>query len=108
MIKVVLHRVLVKPDELAEVDDTHRRAKEMGIVIASDKELKRERAAVDTGTVLEVGTTAFKDFGTDAPIKVGDRIAYAKYGGKTVIDPKTKEELLILNDEDVICKFLEE
>lgn len=108
MIKVVLHRILVKPDQLEEVDETHRRAKEMGLVIASEKELKRERAAVDTGTVLEIGDTAFKDFNTDSPIKVGDRIAYAKYGGKAVVDPKTKEELLILNDEDVICKFLEE
>lgn len=108
MIKVVLHRILVKPDQLEEIDDTHRRAKEMGIVIASEKELKRERAAVDTGTVLEIGETAFKDFGTESPIKVGDRVAYAKYGGKTVTDPATKKELLILNDEDVICKFLEE
>jgi len=108
MISVVLHRILVQPDQLEEIDDTHRRAKEMGIVIASDKELKRERAAVDTGVVLAIGETAFKDFNTDSPIKVGDRIAFAKYGGKLVTDPFTKKEVLVLNDEDVICKFLEE
>jgi co-chaperonin GroES (HSP10) len=34
-------------------------------------------------------------------IKVGDHIYYARYAGKRVLTPDTKEELLYLNDEDV-------
>jgi co-chaperonin GroES (HSP10) len=39
--------------------------------------------------------------------KVGDTVGFAKFGGKFVTDPESKEELLVLNDEDIICVFKE-
>jgi len=93
----VLHRVLVKPDE-AEMTTAS------GIVLAVDP--KKERQAVEKGTILDLGDTAFLDFtkektGITLP-EVGDRIYYAKYAGKTVKDVDDSEYLL-LNDEDVLA-----
>lgn len=101
-IKPILHRILVKPDNLDDKDKYFRNAKAAGIIVARD-EREREQAAIDTGTVVEIGDTAFRDFGTTSPIKVGDYIVYAKYGGKAIIDPSDEVKYVALNDEDVIA-----
>lgn len=101
-IKVVLHRFLVKPFKLEEVDKDIARARALGIQLI-DSENKREQAAVDKGVVVDIGPTAFKDFGTESPIKVGDVVAFAKYGGKTIKDPDDDVEYVVLNDEDLVA-----
>lgn len=101
-IKPILHRILVKPDDILEKDESMAAAKRMNIIIAG-KELEREQGAVDTGVVLDFGPTAFADFKADNPLKVGCRVVYAKYGGKTVTDPKDKLKYVLLNDEDIIA-----
>lgn len=103
-VKPILHRILVKQDKLEEKDEAFAAAKRMGITIM-DVEHKREQAAIDTGTVVSIGPTAFKDFGTDSPINVGDVVVYAKYGGKAIKDPKDGSEYVALNDEDIIAIF---
>lgn len=104
MILPVTHRILVRPVSLKETDETLIRAKASGIVIPENStELKREQQGVDEGTVLDFGPTVFRDFGTENPLKAGDIITYARHAGKAVKDPDTKEELLLINDEDVVC-----
>lgn len=98
------HRLLVKPEDLKEVDPLLAKAKELGIHIESD-ELKRDQAAVDKGTVVAIGDTAFKDFGETPWCSVGDLVAFTRYGGKTLKDPEDNVEYIILNDEDVIAKY---
>ena len=98
----VIHRIVVRQDKLDEKDETFRRAKQAGIHII-EEEFSREQAAVDTGEVLAIGATAFRDFGVEPPIKAGDRIVYARHAGKVVEDPDTGEKLVCLNDEDVVA-----
>ena len=94
MLIPILHRVLVKPDPIEEVSQG-------GIVLAVDP--KKERLAVDKGTVVTLGDTAFSgDFKTESPPKVGDRVYYAKYAGKLIKDTDDVEYVM-LNDEDVIA-----
>jgi co-chaperonin GroES (HSP10) len=90
------HRILVRPIKLEESDEVLRAAAKAGIFLV-ESERKKEQAAMDTGFVEAVGPTAFRDFGGDAWCKVGDKIAFAKYGGKYIGD------MLILNDEDVVA-----
>jgi co-chaperonin GroES (HSP10) len=98
------HRILIKPDVLEETDPTYASAKAAGIVLAKNHEdMRREQASVDKGTVLAIGDTAFKDFGTSAWCKVGDRIAYAKFAGKYIKDETDGNDYLIINDEDVVA-----
>ena len=94
MIKPVLLRVLVKPDEV-------EKKTESGIILQLDK---REEKAVELGTVLAVGNTAYKEFGTTADsegIRVGSKVSFTKYAGKEV-KGENDELLLILNDEDIV------
>lgn len=105
-IKPILHRILVKPDVLEDVDPVFAAAKRAGLQF-DFSEREREQAAIDTGVVIDFGPTVFKDFGADNPLKIGDRIVYAKYGGKAIVHPESKVKYVALNDEDVIAIFKE-
>lgn len=101
-IKPILHRILVKPDDIMEKDVHLRKAKELGLIVHRDEQ-DREQAAVDEGTVVDFGPTVFRDFGSDNPIKVGDKVVYARYAGKPIVDPDDEVKYVALNDEDVIA-----
>lgn len=98
-IELLLHTVLVKPEKVEETDEVIRRARAAGLAVQLDK---REEKAVEYGTVVHVGPTAFKDYGRDPDIlNIGDKVTFAKYAGKAI---KYKEEnFLILNDQDVLA-----
>ena len=98
-IKILLHHILVKTDDATEADQDLKRAKAAGIILELDK---REQAAVEYGTVVKIGPTAFQDYGRDSTIlKEGDRISFARYSGKSLKDSDGTEYLL-LNDADVL------
>lgn len=88
------HRVLVKVDEIEE--------KTKGGIILVDADKQTE--ANIFGTLVDVGPTAWKAFDDgDAWAKIGDKVAFAKYGGFVIIDPDTRESYRLLNDEDITC-----
>lgn len=93
MIVPILHRLLVKPDEVETKTAS-------GIVLAINE--KREQAAAERGIVVALGTTCFKDYGGgEETVLVGDKIFYAKYAGKEVEDTDGIKYIL-LNDEDIV------
>jgi len=98
-IKILLHQILVKPEDASDADEAYRRAKAVGIELALDKRLQ---TAVEYGTVISVGPTAFLDYGRSPDIlKGGDRISFARYAGKEVTD-SNGDKYLLLNDVDVL------
>lgn len=113
MIEVLGHRLLIKTEvmEDSESIQTKALAEKAGIALPEavgkelDEQAKRDQAGMDRGIVIQIGSTAFKDFGTDHWCVVGDDVAFAKYSGKWVKDPETDEEFLIINDEDLVCRF---
>lgn len=94
MLVPILHRIILKLDDIEEVTSS-------GIVIPKDL-IEKERKAVETGTVISIGETAFKDYGGSLDtIKIGDRVIIAKYSGKEVQDiDETK--YVVCNDEDIL------
>jgi co-chaperonin GroES (HSP10) len=102
MITVTGCRVLLKPFKIQEHDKVFAAAKAAGIQLPEFSE-RKEQANIDKGTVLQIGPNAHKDYVGD--IKEGDTVGFAKFGGKFVQDPDTEELYLIVNDEDLICKF---
>lgn len=105
MIKPLLHRVLVKPDDL-DVDPTFAAAARAGLVMPKHAAIEMEKNRVDTGTVLDIGPTAFKAYMKEGdldevPVKVGDRISFAKYAGKVMMEGE--EKFIVLNDEDIVA-----
>jgi co-chaperonin GroES (HSP10) len=105
MLKPLGPRVVIKPDDFTEVDPVYEAAKKVGLIIKEDK---REQEAVVKGTVISIGELAFHaPVGNGTPwVKVGDRVYYAKFAGKTIVDPQDKAEYLLLNDED-LCVLIE-
>jgi co-chaperonin GroES (HSP10) len=98
-LRILLHHVLVKLDDATEADDVYRKAKAAGIELALDK---REQKAVEYGTVVQVGPTAFLDYGRDPDIlKGGDRVSFARYSGKDVTD-SNGDKYVLLNDSDIL------
>lgn len=98
------HRLLVKPEKLEDIDQSYAAAKRAGIELPEFTS-RKEQVAVDTGTVISLGDTAFKDFGGVPWCSPGDKVAYTRHGGKLIKDPDDQVEYIILNDEDVICRF---
>jgi co-chaperonin GroES (HSP10) len=88
------HRVLVKVDEYEKVTKG-------GIIIADAIRDKMTEANI-FGTIVKVGMNAWKAFDGGEPwAEVGDRVAFAKYGGFVIENPETKEQFRLLNDEDI-------
>ena len=100
-IKVKGHRILLKPKDAEKVTK--------GGIVIPDSIAEKERMATTVGRVVDIGSTAFKDFGDGtAWCEVGDLVIYGKYGGKMIKVPGKDENLVILNDEDVLAVVSEE
>jgi co-chaperonin GroES (HSP10) len=104
------HRLVIKPYSIEENDPIFAAAKRAGISLL-DQDQRREQVAVDKGTVLEIGPSAFTALnppGADTPwCKVGDVIGYTRNAGKYIkIDEQT--HVLVINDEDVVNIFKED
>lgn len=96
MIQPAGHRVLVKVEEAEKVTK--------GGIIIADTIVDRNTEASTIGTVVAVGPTAWQAFDDGiAWAKVGDKVAFAQYGGKKITDPETEETYRILNDEDILA-----
>lgn len=110
-VKAVIHRLVIKPVDLVEYDETDAKMKELGLIKGITEESKYHKSQIDQGRVLDVGPTAFRDYvqkyNMEIPVKVGDLVTFARHSGKPVKDPFDKEadELVVINDEDVICVY---
>jgi len=94
MIEPAGHRVLVKADKIEE--------RTSGGIILPDISKEQKSQAQIFGTVVCVGSNAFKAFDDGHRwCEVGDKVAFAKYGGFVIEDPETKELFRLLNDEDI-------
>jgi co-chaperonin GroES (HSP10) len=94
MLKVTGHRLIVKIEVETQT--------ESGIILSINE--RNERAHSVVGTVVDIGETAWQDFKCLPWCQKGDRIVFAKYAGRQVVDPDNPEnEFVILNDEDVLC-----
>lgn len=92
------HRVLVKPIEIEKAKDIGNGKK----IYFADQSVDLAKAGVDKGTVVEIGSTAWKDerLGGVPWCKVGDSVIWARYAGKPVDHEGTTYHLV--NDEDIL------
>lgn len=108
MVEVIINRVLVELDDLKRYHEVERPdGTKVKIEVAYGEYETRLRATVTEGSVVAVGETAYNDYGytkEDKPVKAGDRVIFAKYSARPVLDPDEPERrLAMLNDEDVIA-----
>ena len=97
-IKALGHHVIIK------VPKPEERTK--GGILIPETTRDAERRAAELGEVMDVGQTAWMADGLGGFkwAEVGDKVWFAKYAGKWVQDPDSKEEYLIVADTDVIAK----
>jgi len=111
-IKAILHRLVVKPVELEVYDEVEARLKSLGMELGRTEETKYRHTQIDQGYVLDLGPTAFLDYvkkhNLDVPVTKGMLVTYARHSGKVVKDPSTDTDVVILNDDDVLCYYLTE
>lgn len=110
-IEPLLDRVLVLPDEIEEVTEggivipdqvqhSHQLAQATGTLVAIGKGayIKAEETVVNSeGKVVEKRTLAYPE---DSRPSVGDRVAFARYGGIDCIGEDGKK-YRYLNDKDI-------
>lgn len=91
-------RVLVSPEDLENTSD--------GGIVIPDSVKDRHNATTQTGTIVDVGPTAWASFDKGTPwAKVGDRIVYAKYSSKRILDPESGKVYVLCNDDDCLAKL---
>jgi chaperonin GroES len=110
------NRVVIKPDEVETTT--------AGGIVIPLTEAEKHQTAQSTGVLVAVGPDAFQEYTTTTyrhidgswkPVEmtvtgfsqpfanVGDRVAFAKYGGLSVIG-EDGEEYRILNDMDITAQ----
>jgi chaperonin GroES len=113
------NRVVVQPDEVERVSE--------GGIIIPDADAERHQMAQSTGTLVAMGPDAFKEYttvterflnGKWVPFErtvtgfsenfadIGDRVAFAKYGGLSVIG-EDGQEYRLMNDMDITGRVSE-
>lgn len=109
MIKVLLHRIAVRPFDFNDFDEGRKKLKELGWVLPEVERGVRAQASVDVGVIEQIGPTAYEGFSSEIPVKVGDVVSYVKGAGKELKNPfNEKDTVVVLNDEDIIAIFTEE
>ena len=89
-------KILVKPDVFMK--------SYQGVIAIPDTVRERSQHAQTAGFVVKIGNTAYqqREFGNGVPwCKVGDRVAFARYGG---IAFKAKgEQYRVIHDDDIVA-----
>lgn len=90
--------ILVLADTVEEVT--------AGGIILTKKTQEEDQRAATVGTVIAVGSGAWKDIDDGSPWAiVGDRVSYSRYAG-VFITGQDGQEYVLMNDNDVLAKLL--
>ena len=89
-------RVHVIPDKT----ETEKKASAAGFILPEHQDTKAARVAVDSGVVVDVGPTAWTEYGGEPWAKVGDHVVYARHAGYRVGD-----DILVINDADIVARL---
>lgn len=77
-----------------------------GGILLPDTGLEKENMAKEEGIILAIGACSFEE--ETVPPKVGDTIAFARYGGKSLGKDKNGDEIRVMRDVDVLVVVEEE
>lgn len=91
------HQLLV---ELVPVEDKY----EGSLILRADTERKKEQRGQDIAKVIGIGPECWPD--EKGPrCSVGDTILFGRYNGYSI---PGEDRLTIINDDDVLCRVIEE
>lgn len=106
MIEPVGHSVIVEVEQVETETDWG-----FQVITATDQR-KLEQAGQVIGTVVAIGSQAWKAFSPDFTgepwVNVGDKVFFSRYAGKNIQEPGSEKIYLLLNDEDIRARIVEE
>lgn len=84
--------------------------KKIGSFYVTDTGAAAESMAREEGIILAMGEDMFPDsLESNKPdIKIGDKVAFARYGGKQLSTDKDGNEIRVMRDIDILAKVIEE
>lgn len=95
------HRVIIRPRNVDSITK--------GGIVLVEQTKDMEKRATQIGTVIAIGSQAWKAFSTGEPwCKVGDTVMFSRYSGSDVPEDikqqvdATAERLVVVNDEDIL------
>jgi len=100
MMKPVWGRLVVKPNDITETDETLKRGKEAGFILPETKEKERLQHSQIEGELIAIGGNCFEDWQAPIP-QIGDRVIYDKYAG--FIKALDGVEYRIISDTDILA-----
>ncbi len=122
-LRVCGHRILVKVDNELALEAYKASDLQPGEVLVNNEvqtasgmhiryvkiDMDKEKRGAETGVVLQVGESAYKDFGTEPWCSVGDRVFFVRYEGREIKSEEIGEpkgiSYRVLNDEDVVARL---
>ena len=108
MIKPTGYYVLILPDDVAEVDEIAKIAKEMDFQLP-DETLAREQAASVRGTLVDIGPLAWKNEGLGNVnwAEVGDKVFFPRHNNHALKDPDDGKTYFLIADDKILSKYKE-
>jgi len=109
MLECILDRIFVQLEDIKkEHTFTSEDGSEFTIEIARPATQEdRERASVTEGFVVAVGPLAYHSYGytgEEKPVKIGDRVQFAKFSGRVLVDPDNpNKRVAVMLDEDILA-----
>lgn len=100
MIKPVWGRLVVKPNDISETDETLKSAKAVGFILPDSKEKERLQHSQVEGELIAVGGNCFDDWKPPLP-KAGDTVIYDKFAG--FIKKIDGQDYRIISDTDILA-----
>ena len=100
MITPVWGRLVVKPNDITETDESLKRAKAFGFELPENKEKERLQHGQIEGELMAVGGNCFEDWKGKIP-EVGNTVIYDKFAG--FIKAIDGIEYRIISDTDILA-----
>tara|TARA_R110002126_G_scaffold262072_1_gene404930 strand:+ start:326 stop:637 length:312 start_codon:yes stop_codon:yes gene_type:complete len=98
------YRVIIK----VENSEFMKKA-EVGRIILTEETKDKEKGAQQEAIIIAIGPSAFKGHDFDGTeIKVGDKVLTTRYSGEGREDIEEGYIVKVINDEDVLCKLIED
>lgn len=91
-------RLVLKPIGFKKVSD--------GGIDLSAIDARTHAINTDKGEVFLIGPSCWDRLERKPEIKAGDKVMYAKWGAKIIVNPEDKEDIyIIVNDEDILVGY---
>lgn len=107
------YKVLVKVDKTKAIKKTEHMLTKSCIIITDDTELERERniefSKSCTGTLVQIGSTAFQGAAKGEGSKIGDKVLFPRDEGIIVVEHHedgTVDQYRIMSDTQILASVV--